>query len=952
MTRSAAQLVEAVLDAPSLEAARRIVEAELPIGVVRQELVVAMRDYAQGEADLPRAWLLSARMAPLATALGLHVHGRWLASDGARARSIELMRVAGIAYEWCGDVMGAGRVTANIANELYRQGGQPHAALAAAAAAEQLFRQSEAPAAEIALCVGKTRMTVQSVYADMQDWEKSFAAVQSVKDLVATVPSPDAALRHMLADAEISSGMQLEDLFDRFDEAAQAYQRAESLLVTVSEQLAPEQTRLSWFRLGLNRAVLALRLGRHGDARYRFDEAGRYVDEKDREDWCDLQLYRAYQALLIGDGGEARRRLDAARPKITQADLPRQYVDLHFYEALLAGPAQSGDRLAQVAEQYSALGLQLLPMVVSLHQAEGAYVAGQAAQAEQILAAVEATLGAYPSPRRRLEVARIRALFAAAPSTEGLRELAEQLRRYSDYAAAASVLSRLGEHYERAQQLEQAEQAYRAAIKALEDARGVLRLSLDTLTFLQQRRRPYERAFALVASQRPAEGFAITERARAQVILDELVNDGLQDLIVHGDLAELRLARDELEQARARAIPQRPRGEHHQAELAGPQAMVDLAVAEQRYLDVLNSLQARGVVDVGWIRGEPASLSEIQQALPPGGHLIAYSLVHSPSEVPELWATVVSAAGVQAQRLAGSADLSVLLDAWRKRPIVTGSGAASREQVDAALKLIYRYLVLPLERHIATAESLIVALDDALPLLPIHAALHPRQGYLVERYVVSYVPSATVLAICARRSRRDSCPTSVIAGWQGDDRLAPLLPQANRELDRLGELLGVIAHKGPFRADEILRLCADAGLIHLVCHGVFPPEAHPRFARLILGAESIYAHDFYRIRLRAELLTMNACDTGLHGPGVQGLVSAALVAGASAVVASMWLVNDAAAPELMERFYTYLLRDGCARAEALCRAQRDLIRGPFSHPADWAPHFLTGLPTALPHLPA
>jgi CHAT domain-containing protein len=61
----------------------------------------------------------------------------------------------------------------------------------------------------------------------------------------------------------------------------------------------------------------------------------------------------------------------------------------------------------------------------------------------------------------------------------------------------------------------------------------------------------------------------------------------------------------------------------------------------------------------------------------------------------------------------------------------------------------------------------------------------------------------------------------------------------------------------------------------------------------------------------------------------------------------MWLVNDAAAPALMERFYSYLL-NGVGRAEALCLAQRDLLSGAFSHPADWACHFVTGVSTPLP----
>jgi CHAT domain-containing protein len=946
---AAEQLVEAILDAPSLAEARQILEAALPVGELRQDLTVLMRNYAHSEVDLPRAWLLSARMAPHATALGLHVHGRWLASAGDRVRSIALMQVAVIAYEWYGDTMGAGRVTANLANELYRSGDQSQEALAAAAEAERLFRSSIAPAAEIALCIGKTRMTVQSVYADLQAWERSFATVTSVKELVATIPDPDAPLRLLLADAEISSGMQLEDLFDRFAEANEAYQRAESLLHTLSGELAADQVRLSYFRLWLNRAILALRLGRHGDARLAFDRAANYITIDDHEDWADLQVQRAYQALLIGDSAEARYRLEQVRQKLEKHELPRQQIDLLFYTALLADPGRSSAQLEEAAARYRALGLHLLPIIVQLYQAEGAYATGRYEEAEQILAAVQGELDHYPSPRRRLEIKRIRALYAPEVELETIAALADELRHFHDYAAAADVFGRLGERFERADDLERAATAYGEAMAALDDVRGALRLSLDALTFLQRRRRIYERAFALAAAERPNEALAILERVRAQVMRDELVNEGLQELIARSDFAQLRRLHAELEQARARAFPQEMRSDHHQDAEAMQRIRHELAAVEQRYLAELNRLQAQGVAEVGWIRGEPASLEAIQAALPSASCLISYALVHSLTGSPELWAVVVGASGPpRTVRLAGSAELHMLLNAWQSQPIVTAGGNLAREQVDSVLKLIYRYMIYPLEREIASVHALIIVLDDALPLLPIHAALHPRQGYLVERYVVSYAPSATVLVACTQREQQRTSGTErVVAGWQGDNQMVPLLPHANRELAMLGEQLQTPAQYGPFNAEQILTRSASAQLIHLVCHGVFPRDAHPRFARLILGSEALYAHDFYRTRLRADLLTLNACDTGLHGPGVQGLVSAALVAGASTVVASMWLVNDAAAPALMERFYSYLL-NGVGRAEALCLAQRDLLSGAFSHPADWACHFVTGVSTPLP----
>jgi CHAT domain-containing protein/Tfp pilus assembly protein PilF len=74
-----------------------------------------------------------------------------------------------------------------------------------------------------------------------------------------------------------------------------------------------------------------------------------------------------------------------------------------------------------------------------------------------------------------------------------------------------------------------------------------------------------------------------------------------------------------------------------------------------------------------------------------------------------------------------------------------------------------------------------------------------------------------------------------------------------------------------------------------------------------------------------ELATLSACETGLGeeagGEGLLGLQRAFQLAGARAVVASLWQVDDKATRELMVRFYENLWKRNMSRLEALRQAQ-------------------------------
>jgi CHAT domain-containing protein len=95
------------------------------------------------------------------------------------------------------------------------------------------------------------------------------------------------------------------------------------------------------------------------------------------------------------------------------------------------------------------------------------------------------------------------------------------------------------------------------------------------------------------------------------------------------------------------------------------------------------------------------------------------------------------------------------------------------------------------------------------------------------------------------------------------------------------------------------------------------------------------------LSLRAELVTLSACDTGtgnlLGQEGIASLERAFLLAGAKSVIASLWPADDTFTIALMKRMYQHLA-DGADKGAALRQAKLDLLKefGDQALPVYWA----------------
>ncbi len=96
---------------------------------------------------------------------------------------------------------------------------------------------------------------------------------------------------------------------------------------------------------------------------------------------------------------------------------------------------------------------------------------------------------------------------------------------------------------------------------------------------------------------------------------------------------------------------------------------------------------------------------------------------------------------------------------------------------------------------------------------------------------------------------------------------------------------------------------------------------------------------------KTDLVVLSACETGLgevkNGEGVYGLQRAFNVAGAKALVISLWTVNDAATQKLMTAFYTEMLKPNTTKRTAFRNAQAEL-RKLFPEPYFWGAFVMVG----------
>jgi CHAT domain-containing protein/tetratricopeptide (TPR) repeat protein len=188
-----------------------------------------------------------------------------------------------------------------------------------------------------------------------------------------------------------------------------------------------------------------------------------------------------------------------------------------------------------------------------------------------------------------------------------------------------------------------------------------------------------------------------------------------------------------------------------------------------------------------------------------------------------------------------------------------------------------------------------------------------------------------------------------LPGSRAEVQMVARLSQQSRPASRIEVFLGCAAVPAALRQAAT----GHVDLLHIATHARVDSQ-RPRLSALALtpehrGAGTASAFgllDILGLKFSSNLVVLSACETSrgrlLPGEGVLGPAQAFLQAGAGAVLASYWRVDDLATSKFMQGFYRYLLAERLPAATALRRAQIEAAEASPSH--DWAAFSLYGWP--------
>ncbi len=596
------------------------------------------------------------------------------------------------------------------------------------------------------------------------------------------------------------------------------------------------------------------------------------------------------------------------------------------------------------------------------------------------------------------------ALSGPGRAIQGLKEANEISEKNGFQHVYAWGAIELAGAYRNVGDLDGAERVASKAIEFMRDLEDVYHLPQDLalLADLESKKGNFDRADQLYSEATDVMNGLLVNVVRRQVKSSLIAT--LSDAYVgHFELAATQLsdvgkAYEIIEEARGRALADTLQGESESLSSSSDEITIDankeitriqLALmhesspqARQLLLDQLFGTEqllspeakVHSALDSSSDHRKGVPIHTIQASLREDEMLLEYVMGESQSYCLRITRTASEIVVLRASRKAIEKLVDDYLAAVRSRQSKITAGAE-----------LFALLLQPAITKDRKPRLTIVP-DGKLHLLPFDGLTDQNGKYVLESHIVTYAPSATVLHLLRQSHFRDKVamsflgvgdviyPRSAVVTANASGRATtkenaktdffdlegvtfPELPGSRQEVVGVASLMTgekrVLLDKHATEAEFKGLPLADFRVIHLAVHGLGNSEFPDRAALVLGGSPNIGQDGLLQVReirdlpLRADLVTLSACDTGngklLGEEGIASLERAFLLAGAKSVIASLWTADDTYSIALMKRLYQHLI-DGYDKGAALRQAKVDLLKefAGQAVPVYWAGFTLVG----------
>ena len=257
------------------------------------------------------------------------------------------------------------------------------------------------------------------------------------------------------------------------------------------------------------------------------------------------------------------------------------------------------------------------------------------------------------------------------------------------------------------------------------------------------------------------------------------------------------------------------------------------------------------------------------------------------------------------------------------------------EQVNQKLAHFHDILISPIERFLTAQTSRIIFIPHRFLLTVPYPALCSTKGYVVERFTTSIAMSIYLLQLSITKLMRSETKEDRVLAVGNPLMPRPDFPQlkgASEEARTVSQAFPpektTTLREAQATKETVCKYLLSCQIAHFATHAthqdtlghssVRPDASYSDYTMkggMVLAKSNeecsgiLTSFEVQQMHIQAELVVLSCCKTAqgrmTHGDGTLGLLRAFLCAGASAVVVTLWSIDDESTVALMRKFYQH-----------------------------------------------